>query len=259
MRKIRLIPRLDIKGKNLIKGIQLEGLRVIGDPNEYAKKYYNLGADEIIYMDSVASLYGRNNLGSLIKKTVQDVFVPITVGGGIRSLKDAHEIFQSGADKVAINTAAVKNPNLISDLVQKYGSQSIVVSIEAKKIGNNDWEVFTECGREKTGIKVLEWAKKITSLGAGEILLTSVDKEGMLQGYDVDLIKSITSIVEIPLIASGGMGSLKDIIHAVMDGGADAVSMASVLHYNKFSIDEIRKVAIDNKIGVREFNAEEDH
>jgi cyclase len=133
MRKIRLIPRLDIKGKNLIKGIQLEGLRVIGDPNEYAKKYYNLGADEIIYMDSVASLYGRNNLGSLIKKTVQDVFVPITVGGGIRSLKDAHEIFQSGADKVAINTAAVKNPNLISDLVQKYGSQSIVVSIEAKK------------------------------------------------------------------------------------------------------------------------------
>ncbi len=253
MRKIRLIPRLDIKNENLIKGIQLEGLRVIGDPNEFAKKYYSLGADEILYMDAVASLYGRNNLSDIIKKTAKDVFIPITVGGGVRSLKDAHEIFQSGADKVAVNTAAVSNPKLISELVQNYGSQSIVVSIEAKKIGNNDWEVFTECGREKTGLKVIEWAKKIVSLGAGEILLTSVDKEGMQQGYDVNLIKNISNIVEIPVIASGGMGTTKDMIDAVLEGGADAVSMASVLHYNKLTLGEIRKEAMNHRIEVREF------
>jgi imidazole glycerol-phosphate synthase subunit HisF len=254
MRKIRLIPRLDIKGENLIKGIQLEGLRIIGDPNEYAKKYYNQGADEIIYMDSVASLYGRNNLKNLIKKTVKDVFIPITVGGGIRSIDDANEVFKSGADKIAVNTAAVKNPRLISDLVKKFGSQSIVVSIEAKKIGENDWEVFTESGREKTGLKVLEWVKKIVALGAGEILLTSVDREGMLNGYDIELIKCTSNLIEIPLIASGGMGSPNDILAAVLEGGADAVSMASVLHYNKNDLSEIRKVASKNKIEVREFN-----
>lgn len=256
MRKIRLIPRLDIKGENLIKGIQLEGLRVIGDPNKFAKKYYNLGADEILYMDSVASLYGRNSLESIIKKTTKDVFVPITVGGGIRSVKDAYDIFISGADKVAINTAAVKNPQLISELVEKFGSQSIVISIEAKKISNDDWEVFTECGREKTGIKVIDWVKEITRLGAGEILLTSVDKEGMLNGYDIDLIRIVSNQVQIPLIASGGMGKANDILGAVIEGGADAISMASVLHYNKVSLNEIRKIALENNIDVREFISE---
>ena len=255
MRKIRLIPRLDIKGENLIKGIQLEGLRVIGDPNKFAKKYYDLGADEILYMDSVASLYGRNNLSSLIKKTTKDVFIPITVGGGIRSVKDAYDIFISGADKIAVNTAAVKNPRLISDLVEKFGSQSIVISIEAKKINNNNWEVFTDCGREKTGIKVVDWVKKSTKLGAGEILLTSVDREGMLNGYDIDLIKSVSNEIQIPLIVSGGMSKASDILAAVK-GGADAISMASVIHYNKVSLKEIRKVALDNKIDVRKFNNE---
>ena len=256
MRKIRLIPRLDIKGENLIKGIQLEGLRVIGDPNKFAKKYYDLGADEILYMDSVASLYGRNNLRSLIKKTVKDVFIPITVGGGIRSLKDAYDIFISGADKIAINTAAVKNPKLITNLVEKFGSQSIVISIEAKKISKNDWEVFTECGREKTGMKVIEWVKKSAELGAGEVLLTSVDKEGMLNGYDVDLIRAVSNEIEIPLIASGGMSKAEDILSAVIEGGADAISMASVVHYNKVTLGEIRKVALTNNIDVREFNNE---
>ena len=256
MRKIRLIPRLDIKGENLIKGIQLEGLRIIGDPNKFAKKYYDLGADEILYMDSVASLYGRNNLSSLIKKTTKDVFIPITVGGGIRSVKDAYDIFINGADKVAVNTAAVKDPQLISDLVEKFGSQSIVISIEAKKIANNDWEVFTECGREKTGIKVIDWVKKSAELGAGEILLTSVDKEGMLNGYDIDLIKVVSNKIEIPLIASGGMSKAEDILGAVIEGGADAISMASVLHYDKVSLKEIRKIAQENNIDVREFNSE---
>ena len=256
MRKIRLIPRLDIKGENLIKGIQLEGLRVIGDPNKFAKKYYDLGADEILYMDAVASLYGRNNLGTLIKKTTKDVFIPITVGGGIRSVKDAYDIFISGADKIALNTAAVTDPQLISDLVKKFGSQSIVISIEAKKISTNDWEVFTECGREKTGIKVIDWVKRCVRLGAGEILLTSIDKEGMLNGYDIDLIKVVSNEIEIPLIASGGMSKANDILGAVIEGGADAISMASVLHYNKVSLKEIRKTALENNIDVREFNSE---
>jgi len=255
MRNIRLIPRLDIKGENLIKGIQLEGLRIVGDPSEFAKKYYDLGADEILYMDSVASLYGRNNLSSLIKKTTKDVFIPITVGGGIRSVKDAYDIFISGADKIAVNTAAVKNPQLIFDLVEKFGSQSIVISIEAKKIDNNNWEVFTECGREKTGIKVIDWVKKSVELGAGEILLTSVDREGMLNGYDLDLIKIVSNEIQIPLIASGGMSEAADILTAVT-AGADAISMASVIHYNKVSLEEIRKVALENNIDVREFNNE---
>jgi|TARA_B100000795_G_scaffold187309_1_gene142436 cyclase len=255
MRNIRLIPRLDIKGENLIKGIQLEGLRIVGDPSKFAKKYYDLGADEILYMDSVASLYGRNNLSSLIKKTTKDVFIPITVGGGIRSVKDAYDIFISGADKIAVNTAAVKNPQLIFDLVEKFGSQSIVISIEAKKIDNNNWEVFTECGREKTGIKVIDWVKKSVELGAGEILLTSVDREGMLNGYDLDLIKIVSNEIQIPLIASGGMSEAADILTAVT-AGADAISMASVIHYNKVSLEEIRKVALENNIDVREFNNE---
>ena len=165
-------------------------------------------------------------------------------------------MFLSGADKIAVNTAAVKNPQLISDLVEKFGSQSIVISVEAKKIADNDWEVFTECGREKTGIKVIDWVKKSAELGAGEILLTSVDKEGMLNGYDIDLIKVVSNEVEIPLVASGGMSKADDILRAVIDGGADAISMASVLHYNKVSLKEIRKIALENKIDVREFNIE---
>ncbi|MBD1171187.1 imidazole glycerol phosphate synthase cyclase subunit, partial [Pelagibacterales bacterium SAG-MED04] len=168
MRKLRIIPRLDIKGENLIKGIQLEGVRVIGNPNIFAKKYYNNGADELLYMDAVASLYGRNNLKELIKKAVKDVFIPITVGGGIRSIEDAYDILRSGADKIAINTAAVIRPNLIKELSNEFGSQSIVVSIEAKQQSKFDWEVYVESGREKTGIKVFDWIKKAESLGAGE-------------------------------------------------------------------------------------------
>ena len=207
MRKLRLIPRLDIKGPNLIKGIQLEGLRVIGDPNEHALRYYQNGADELLYMDSVASLYGRNNLQNLITKAVKDVFIPITVGGGIRSLENAYEMFRCGADKIAINTAAVKNPILISDLVKEFGSQSIVISIEAKKKTTNKWEVYTECGREKTGLDVMEWAKKCVDLGIGEILITSVDKEGTKKGFDIDLNKKLTDSFNTPIIASGGMGN----------------------------------------------------
>jgi len=254
MRKIRLIPRMDIKGSKLIKGIQLEGLRVIGDPNTFAKKYYNQGADELLYMDSVASLYGRNSLKELVANAAKDVFIPITVGGGIRSVEDAADILRSGADKIAINTAAVNNPKLITDLVNKFGSQCIVISIAAKKISNKKWEVFTEGGREKTGLNVVDWAKRAIELGAGEILLTSVDREGTRKGYDIELIKSVTSLVKVPVIASGGMGKPIDLKDAVLGGSADAVSMADILHYNRASIKDIREAAQQSKIEIRSFN-----
>jgi len=251
MDKIRIIPRLDIKGPNLIKSIQLEGLRVIGDPSTFAKKYYNEGADELLYMDSVASLYGRNSIKDLISKTVEEVFIPITVGGGIRSIENAREILRSGADKIAVNTAAVKNPILIKDLVNEFGSQSIVVSIEAKNINKNKWEVYVEHGREKTGLDVIEWAKKVEELGAGEILLTSIDNEGTRKGYDIEITKRVQEKINIPLIASGGMGEPKDLLDVVSIGKANAVSMADIIHYNKYSLKEIREFALKKKIEVR--------
>lgn len=251
MQNIRLIARLDIKGPNLIKGINLEGLRVIGSPNEYAIKYYEQGIDELIYMDSVASLYGRNHLSELVINASKNIFVPITVGGGIRSTEDATKILRSGADKVAINTAAVLNPKLISEIALHFGSQCMVLSIEAKKIGLNKWEVYTDNGREKTGKDLIEWVKEGVSMGAGEILLTSVDQEGTRKGFDIDLLNTVSSIATVPVIASGGMGRPDDLIEAVNSGNVDAVAMADIIHYEKYQISEIRNIARKNKINLR--------
>jgi len=250
-RNVRLIPRLDIKGQNLIKGIHLEGLRVIGEPNEYAKRYYEQGADELIYMDCVASLYGRNNLGNLLEKATFEVFIPITVGGGIRSVKDANNLLRSGADKVAINTAALKRPELISDIAERFGSQCMVLSIEAKQVDPLRWEAYTNNGRDHTGIDVIEWVSRGVELGAGEILLTSVDKEGTRMGFDIDLIKAVSNEASVPIIASGGMGKLEDILEAIIVGNADAVAMADILHYKRTSVQDIRKIALDNHLQVR--------
>lgn len=251
MRKIRLIPRLDIKGSNLIKGINLEGLRVIGDPNQFALDYYNSGADELLYMDSVASLYGRNNLEDLISKAVKNVFIPITVGGGIRSLENAYKIFKCGADKIAVNTAVVKEKKLLSELVKEFGSQSIVISIEAKKISKNKWEVYTECGREKTGKDVIEWTKETVDLGAGEILITSIDQEGTRKGFDIDLVKNLTNLFSIPIIASGGMGKIDHLCELINKTNVDAVCMADILHYKKSTISEIKSEMIKKGFIVR--------
>tara|TARA_Y100000741_G_scaffold365208_1_gene360630 strand:- start:9894 stop:10664 length:771 start_codon:yes stop_codon:yes gene_type:complete len=252
---IRLIARLDIKGPNLIKGIHLEGLRIIGNPNEYAKKYYESGIDEIIYMDTVASLYGRNNLSDIVKKTVKDVFVPITVGGGLRSIDDVKYILRCGAEKVAINTAATKNPKLITDVSRKFGSQCMVLSIEAKKNNDNTWEVYTDNGRQKTGMDVLDWAKKGEELEAGEILLTSIDNEGTKKGFDYELIKKVSESVSIPVIASGGMGCHNDLSKAVINSSADAIAMADILHYDRSSIAAIREYCQSSNINVREYEA----
>ena len=200
MTNIRIIPRLDIKGPNLIKGVQLEGLRVVGDPHEFALRYYQQGADELIYMDIVASLYERNNLSDIIKRAADQIFIPITVGGGIRSIDDAKNILRSGADKVAINTAAMKRPELITELAQNFGSQAVVLSVEAKKQPNGTWEAFTDNGRERTGRDVVAWIEQAVSFGAGEILLTSVDREGMRKGFDVELIEQVSKIIPVPLM-----------------------------------------------------------
>jgi cyclase len=251
MSNLRIIPRLDIKGANLIKGIHLEGLRVMGDPQEFALHYYKAGADELIYMDVVASLYGRNNLSEIIRRAADQIYIPITVGGGIRSIDDARHMLRSGADKVAINTAAVGRPELLTEVSRKFGSQAVVLSIEAKQIAPGKWEAYTDNGRERTGLDVVEWAQRGVELGAGEILLTSVDKEGTGQGFDIPLIAGVRDSVSVPVIASGGMGSVQHFLAAATAGGADAISMAKVLHYKRMTLPEIRQAALSADLPVR--------
>jgi len=254
VKNTRLISRLDIKGPNLIKGVHLEGLRVIGSPQEYAGRYYQQGIDELIYIDCVASLYGRNHLSDIISSAAADIFVPLTVGGGIRSIEDVAKILRVGADKVAINTAAVKRPELITEIAQHFGRQCMVISIAAKKIREGVWEVFTDNARESTGLNVVEWARKAAELGAGEILLTSIDCEGTRKGFDLALVKSVTHQIDIPVIASGGMGVHQHAIDVVVQGGADAVAMADILHYGRSSVGEIRAAMKLAGLGVRNYD-----
>lgn len=251
MANVRLIARLDIKGPNLIKGIHLEGLRVVGDPQEFAERYYREGVDELIYMDIVASLYGRNNLTDIVRRTAEKVFVPLTVGGGVRSVDDVRDLLRAGADKIAINTAAIRRPELISDIARRFGSQCVVLSIEAKRLGPGRWEAYVDNGREKTGVDVIEWAKRGEQLGAGEILVTSIDQEGTRKGMDYELVRAVTDAVKIPVIASGGAGSPEDVVKVVTDGGADAVAMADILHYQRFPLSAIRAAASGAGIHVR--------
>jgi cyclase len=229
---IRVLARLDVKGSRLIKGVHLEGLRQVGEPTEYASKYYRLGIDEIIFLDIVASLYNRSLQESIVNSTVSDVFVPVTAGGGIREIEDVNRLLRSGADKIAINTAAVKNPKLIADAALKFGSQAVVVSIEAKKINEGRWEVYTDCGRERTGIDALEWAKQVVDLGAGELLVTSIDKEGTRTGFDLELTEKINSKSKVPVIASGGFGNL-DHIRPIAETGVTGIAIADGFHFNR--------------------------
>lgn len=251
MSNVRMVPRLDIKGPNLIKGIHLEGLRVIGDPQVYAQRYYEQGADELIYMDIVASLYGRNNLTEIVRRTAHYVFVPMTVGGGIRSVGDAKELLRAGADKVAINTAAVARPELIQEVARRFGSQCMVLSIEAKRVGPDRWEAYTDNGRERTGLDVVSWAVRGVEMGAGEILLTSVDQEGTRKGFDVPLVRAVSTAVPVPVIASGGMGTVEHMLEVLREGAADAVAIADLLHYRRAELPEVKRAAAAAGFGVR--------
>ncbi|MCC6467461.1 MAG: imidazole glycerol phosphate synthase subunit HisF [Alphaproteobacteria bacterium] len=252
MANIRLIARLDIKGPNLIKGVNLEGVRVVGDPQEFARRYYEAGIDELIYMDAVASLYDRNSLDAIVRHTAENVFVPVTVGGGIRSLDDVGRMLRSGADKLAINTAAIRRPALITEVARRFGAQCMVLSIEAKRTAPGRWEAYTDNGREKTGIDAVAWAKQGVELGAGELLVTSVDQEGTRRGFDVKLLRAIADAVSIPMIASGGLGAPEHLVAAVREGGADAVAMADVLHYGRLSLSAIRDAARSAGLSVRQ-------
>lgn len=239
MRK-RIIGRIDIKNEYVIKGIQMEGLRKIGDPISIAANLYNQGIDELIFMDAVASLYGRNNLFEIINNACEHIFIPITIGGGIRTLDDIEKALHSGADKVAINSAAVRNENLITEASKAYGSQAIIGSIEAKK-NQNSWEIYIDSGRERTGIDALQWAVQLESLGVGELLVTSIDCDGTKKGFDTELCRQISTVVDIPVIVGGGCGKLSHLNDLLINNKAiDAVSIASMFHYKLASVNETK-------------------
>lgn len=250
MANFRLIARLDVKAPYLIKGIHLEGLRKLGDPQEFAQRYYEQGIDEIIYIDAVASLYERNTITDLIRHTAENVFIPITAGGGVRTIDDAQALLRAGADKIAINTAATHRPELITEMAENFGSQCMVLSIQAKR-QNLGWEAYCDQGREHTNLDVLTWAKQGEELGAGEILITSVDQEGTGNGFDTELVRKITDAVSIPVIASGGMGEIQHLIDVARQSNANAVAMARVLHFNELGLETIRMAAQSNGLPVR--------
>lgn len=230
-KNIRIIPRLDIKGPNLVKGIHLEGLRVLGKPERFARHYYENGADELIYMDVVASLYGRNTILEMIERISREIFIPLTVGGGLRHADDIRAALRAGADKVSLNTAAVQRPELIPEISRRFGSSTIVIAIEAKKQPDGSYEVYTDNGRVRTGLNAAAWAARVAELGAGEILLTSIDDDGTGKGMNLGLTNQIAGAVPIPVIASGGAGNIGHVLEVIERGRADAVAIASLLHY----------------------------
>ncbi len=250
MLKTRIIPCLDVDKGRVVKGINFISLRDAGDPVEQARIYSNEGADEITFLDITATNEKRDAMIDIIEKTANHCLVPLTVGGGIKSLNDMKKFLSVGADKISVNSAAIKNPNLISEGANRFGNQCIVVAIDAKKIGKN-WNVFINGGRIDTKLDVFEWAKKVETLGAGEILLTSMDRDGTQKGFDVELTKKISEQVSIPVIASGGIGTLDHFSEGVKKGSASALLAASVFHFGKFSITQVKKHLISNGINVR--------
>lgn len=251
MPPVRIAARLDIKGENVIKGVHLEGLRVVGKPGEMARKYYAQGVDELIYMDVVASLYGRNSILPIVEEAARDIFVPMAVGGGLRTLDDIKAVLRSGADKVAINTAAVNRPEFLRDAAKAFGSQCIVLSVEAIRRGPDFWEAMTDNGRETTGRNVLEWAQEAESIGIGEILLTSVDKEGTKTGFDLELVSRVSGLVTVPVVVSGGAGNLAHVTDLIADTKVEAVAFASILHYDLSTIGHIKEVVAATGTEVR--------
>ena len=251
MLKKRVIPCLDINNGRVVKGINFVNLVDAGDPSEQAKIYNDQGADEICFLDISASHENRNTMLEVVKKTTEKCFVPLTVGGGVRTTEDINNLLLAGADKVSINTAAVRNENLVKEGAQKFGSQCIVVAVDAKKVNNDKWEVFTHGGRKSTGKDVLKFIEKMAALGAGEILLTSMDRDGTKKGYDLDLTKKISNLVNIPVIASGGVGNLEHLYQGFKIGKASAVLDDSIFHFGEFSIQEAKKYLDSKGIPVR--------
>jgi|TARA_B110000438_G_C15728101_1_gene612955 imidazole glycerol-phosphate synthase subunit HisF len=246
----RIIPCLDVNDGRVVKGVNFVELKDAGDPVEIAKRYNQEGADEITFLDITASSDNRGLLFDIIGKVAKQIFIPLTVGGGVRKCEDVRNLLNAGADKVGINTSAILNPELVLEATSRFGSQAIVVAIDAKKVGDH-WEVFTHGGRNPTGINAINWAQKMAEMGAGELLITSMDRDGTKKGFDNVLTKLISDVVEIPIIASGGVGNLQHFVDGVKDGKADAVLAASIFHYGEFTIQEAKQYMLDNNIEVR--------
>ena len=251
----RIIPCLDVRDGRVVKGVKFIDIKDAGDPVEVAKRYDNEGADEITFLDITASHEGRNTTIEMVERIANQVFIPLTVGGGIRKADDVRAMLKAGADKVAVNSAAIFNPKLINELCAIFGSQCIVIAIDAKRVSSNPlkWEIFTHGGRKPTGINAIDWAVKMTEgeNGAGEILLTSMDRDGTKDGFDLELTKAVSDAVDVPLIASGGVGNLSHLSEGVIDGGADAVLAASIFHFGEFTIEEAKKAMREKGIEVR--------
>ncbi len=247
----RIIPCLDVTAGRVVKGISFVALRDAGDPVEIARRYDEQGADELTFLDITASSDDRGILFRIIEEVAKQVFIPLTVGGGVRQVEDVRNLLNAGADKVSINTSAVVNPQLVADAAARYGSQCIVVAIDAKQVAPGRWEVFTHGGRKATGLDVVEWAKKMQDLGAGEILLTSMDRDGTKSGFDLALTRAVTDALEIPLIASGGVGNLQHLVDGVKLGGADAVLAASIFHYGEYTVQQAKQYMAQQGIEVR--------
>ena len=250
MLKIRIIPCLDVKDGRVVKGINFVDLVDAGDPVEQAKVYDAQGADELCFLDITASSDNRNILLDVVRKTANQCFMPLTVGGGVRNLSDIRNLLLAGADKVGINTSAINSPDLIKDGANKFGSQCIVVAIDAKKV-NDKWMVYTHGGRQETGLNAIEWAEYVVSKGAGELLVTSMDRDGTGNGFDIELLKEITSKVTVPVIASGGVGNLNHLVEGVKNGGANAVLAASIFHFGKYKIKDARKAMTEAGLNTR--------
>ncbi len=247
----RIIPCLDVTHGRVVKGVSFVELRDAGDPVEIARRYDEQGADELTFLDITASSDDRGIIFRIIEQVASQVFIPLTVGGGVREVGDVRNLLNAGADKVSINTQAVLNPQLVADAASRYGSQCIVVAIDAKQVAADRWEVFTHGGRRATGLDVVEWAKKMQSLGAGEILLTSMDRDGQKSGFDLLLTRRVTDALEIPVIASGGVGNLQHLADGVTQGGADAVLAASIFHFGEYTVQQAKQFMASQGIEVR--------
>lgn len=251
MKNIRIIPLLNIKGPNVVKPVHTEALRVVGNPKELAKRYYEEGADELICLDIVASLYQRNLDVDLLRSVTDGIFIPVTAGGGIRSIGDINNALRAGADKVAVNTYVIRHPEFISEAAKEFGSQCIVLFIEAKKQPSGRYECYTDGGREPSGVDAALWAKRGIDLGAGEILISSIDQDGTRRGYDVELVRQIAARAPVPVIAHGGAGNFESVAQVITEGKADAVAASSVFHYRDFSISELKHYLSSRGVPVR--------
>ena len=252
----RIIPCLDVTNGRVVKGVNFVALQDAGDPVEISRRYNEEGADELTFLDITASSDNRNLILHIIEEVAAQVFIPLTVGGGVRHVDDVRRLLNAGADKVSINTSAIMNPQLVADAADKYGAQCIVVAIDAKQVGGTStepmkWEVFTHGGRKSTGLDVIEWAKKMQLLGAGEILLTSMDQDGVKNGYDLGVTRTISDAVSVPVIASGGVGNLDHLVEGVTEGKADAVLAASIFHFNEYTIPQAKKYMASKGIEMR--------